>query len=156
MAKENTSGLNVNSRYGPVAIPDSAGGVIKTEGGKNEMTIELSGKNINDDSLQGDIIIPAGSLVIEAYVEVEEVFVVSGTDPTILVGTNGSEATNGIVISEAIAEAVGTVDITATKTGTWDASFAADTVVGVAIGGTAGPAVTDVGVLRVVVVYVKV
>ena len=107
-----------------------------------------------NSSFRPEVILPAGSLPTLAYIDVSEVFVMGGTSPTILVGTSGSEATNGCVISEAIAEAVGTVDITSTLTGTWDASLAAATTVGVTMGGTSPTATSTAGKARLVVQYV--
>ena len=154
MSKENTAGLGVNTRYGPVAVPDGVGGVIKTEGAFNELTLEFSGQNINDGVEQNPVI-PAGSLIVGAYAEIEEVFVLGGTTPTIDIGTLTSETTNNVDITEAQAEAVGTYDIMGTPAGTWAASLAADTSVGIALGGTTPPA-TAVGKARVVIQYINV
>ncbi len=108
----------VKSRYGPLATPDGAGGVLKTEGGLNELTISFSGQVINDDSEQRRTI-PAGSRVFSAFVEIEEVFVLTGTTPTILVGRDGAEVTDGIVIDEGEADTVGTYDVTTSVAGTF-------------------------------------
>ena len=152
MSKENSAGLGVNNRYGPFLIPDGVVGVIKTEGAVNELTLEFSGKNINDDVILGTL--PAGAKPLEAYVEIEEVFALGGTTPIIEVGTDGSEVTNGVSIAEATAEATGTTVIT-TFAGTWANALTANTNVSVALSGTS-PTVTDAGKARVVVRYVKV
>jgi hypothetical protein len=155
MSKENTAGLGVNSRYGPLTTPDGAGGVIKTEGAVNELTLDFTGETINDDSEQNPVI-PAGSLIIAAYAEISEAFVLGGTTPTIDIGTKGSEGTNGIDIADAgEADTVGTYDILGTPSGTWAASLAANTTVGIALGGTS-PTVTSAGKARVVVQYLQV
>jgi hypothetical protein len=155
MAKEDTAGLQVDSRYGPVLVPDGAGGQLQTAGGKRELTFEFSGATINDDSEQNPII-PAGSLVIAAYAEIEEAFTLGGTTPTIVAGTVGTEATNGVAIADAgEADTIGTYDITASITGTWGAGLAADTSVGLALGGTQ-PVVGADGKGRIVIEYVKV
>ncbi len=155
MAKEESSGLGagVRSRFGPVDIPDGSQGVVRTAGNKNELVVEFSGNDINDDDFQ-KAIVPAGSLVVDAYVEISEVFALGGTTPTINVGTDGSEGTNGVEISEAEAEALGTVDISASIAGTWAASLASDTTVSIALDGTT-PTVTDAGHAKVVIGYVK-
>lgn len=152
MSKENSAGLGVNNFYGPRPTPDGATGVLKTEGAYNELTIELSGKNINDDVISGTL--PAGAKPIEVIVDIEEVFALGGTTPTVEVGTDGSEATNGASISEAIMEAVGTTVITSFN-GTWANRLAATTTVSVALGGTT-PTVTDAGNGRIVVRYTNV
>ena len=145
----------VHNNFGP---RDSGGtfGVLETDGITWEVIYDITGEMFNDvpDGLV-PVVIPAGAIIKAAYVDVTEVFVVTGTTPTILVGTNGSEATNGLVISEAIAEALGPANVTSTLAGTWDAEapLAADTTIGVALGGTGNPAVTDAGKLRLTIVY---
>lgn len=153
MGYESNTGLGVNNHYGE-RVRGNAIGHIKTEGAIKELTLDITGKMINN-SFRPEVVLPAGSLVVEAYADISEVFVVTGTTPTISIGTLGSEATNGVDISEAQAEAVGTVDITSTAAGTWAASLAAATTVGVGLGGTT-PAVTDAGKATVVIRYVSV
>ena len=155
MAKEESSGLGagVRSRFGPVDIPDGSQGVVRTAGNKNELVVEFSGNDINDDDFQ-KAIVPAGSLVVDAYVEISEVFALGGTTPTINVGTDGSEGINGVEISKAEAEALGTVDISASIAGTWATSLASDTTVSIALDGTT-PTATDAGHAKVVIGYVK-
>ena len=151
MAKENTAGLGVNNRYGPLNTPDGAAGNFRTAGVENELVIEFNGKNINDDDILG--FIPAGSTPIEAYMEVKEAFALGGTTPVVEVGTDGSEATNGCTFTEANMESVGTV-VNTTFTGTWAARLAADTNVSIVLAGTS-PTVTDDGKARVTVRYAK-
>ena len=152
MGYESNTGIDVSNHYGPRNTGGAIGG-IKTEGAIKELSIDITGEMLNS-SFRPEAILPAGSLPTLAYIDVSEVFVMGGTSPTILVGTSGSEATNGCVVSEAIAEAVGTVDITATLTGTWNASLAAATTVGVAMGGTSPTATATAGKARLVVQYV--
>lgn len=99
-------------------------------------------------------VLPGGAVIKAVYVDVEEVFVVTGTTPTVLIGTNGSEVTNGFVISEAILEATGTANLTSTLTGTWDneVPLAANTTIGIALGGTT-PAITSAGKARVTIIF---
>ena len=150
MSKENSAGLGVNNRYGPLLTPDGVAGVFKTAGAENELVIEFSGANVNDDVIDG--FIPAGSTPVEVYVEVKSAFTLTGTTPALEVGTDGSEATNGFSISEAQLEAVGTYTITSFN-GTWAARLAADTSVAAALSGTS-PTITG-GEGRIVVRYVK-
>lgn len=147
---------DVHNHYGPRDTGKTVG-VEKTYGAKREMVLDIDG----DMLAAGEFALlspklPAGSRVLNAYVEVEEAFVLGGTSPTILVGTNGSEATNGVVVTEAQAEAVGVYDITSALAGTWDsaAGLAAETTVGLAMGGTS-PTSTSAGKARVVVEYYK-
>jgi len=154
MSTEVTTIRGVRQTYG-TREPGGAIGVVKTEGISNELTVDFDSVSLSDDAF-ATVVIPAGSIPVAAYVEITEAFVMGGTSPTILVGTSGSEATNGCVISEALGEAIGAADITATLAGTWDnAGLAAATTVGVALGGTS-PTITSVGKGRVTVVYKKV
>lgn len=143
---------DVSNHYGERDL-GGATGVLRTAGSQNELTLYVTGDIINDGFLP-KVDIPAGAVITKATAQVTEAFVVTGTSPTILIGTDGSEATNGAVIDEASAEATGYYDITSTLAGTWDgeAALAADTRVGVALGGTT-PAVTDAGRVVVVVTY---
>ena len=163
------TGIDVGSTNGNVTTskgtphnvfgPRDSGGTIgrlKTEGVSEELRIHITGELFNDvpDGFVPPVL-PAGSVIKAVYVNVEEVFVVTGTNPTILIGTNGSEVTNGLVISEAVAEAAGPANLTSTLAGTWDSEdpLAADTTVGIALGGTGSPAITDAGKLLVTIVY---
>ncbi|NOQ73238.1 MAG: hypothetical protein GQ574_14620 [Crocinitomix sp.] len=76
-----------------------------------------------------------------------------GTTPVIDIGTESTEATNGFTITEAQAEAVGMYDLTSALAGTWAAGLAADTTVGLLLGGTS-PTVTSAGKAKIVIRYV--
>ena len=158
---ENTSGLNVSTYYGPVSTPDGTSGSMNTMGAVAELAFEFSGRNINDGGqLDGFIKLPAGVRVVSAYVEVEEVFDLGGTSPTINIGTDGSASTNGVAITSAAAEAVGVYtdgDSSVSINGTWNTSagLTAETSVSVELGG-ANPTATNAGKARVIVSYIKV
>jgi hypothetical protein len=144
----------VNNHYGPRDVGKTVG-VSNTEGFKNELTIDLDGEMVGAAAFP--LIppkIPAGSIINSVVVQVEEVFVLGGTSPVIEIGTEGSEATNGVSITEAQAEATGTYDVTAALAGTWAAGLAAETTLGIALSGTT-PTVTDAGKARVVITYTK-
>ena len=153
MVYESNTGLGVNNHYGTRDTGNGIG-VIKSEGAYNELSVDITGDMLNN-TFRPTVVIPAGSLVVSAFVDVSEVFVLGGTSPVIEVGTAGSEVTNGVSVTEAQAEAVGTVDITAALAGTWGASLAAATTVGVAMSGTS-PTSTSAGKAKVVVRYINV
>ncbi len=120
-----------------------------------EVVIYVNGSDFSSGSYNTRATLPAGSTFVEAIAEVTEAFVLGGTSPTIAVGTDGSEETNnGIELAEASAEATGTY-YNATGAGTWANPLAADTDIGVALGGTT-PTVTDAGEAKVVIRYIKV
>lgn len=152
------SGGNVTSKVSNHYGPRNVGGTIgvdKVEGMREELVFDLTGEFFaaKPDGLI-PFVLPAGAVIKAAYIDVEDVFAISGTNPTILIGTNGSEVTNGFVISEAILEATGSANLTSTLAGTWDseAPLAANTQVGIALGGTS-PVLTSAGKARVTVVF---
>jgi hypothetical protein len=149
------TGLGVNNFSGPRTALEGMGGHVKTEGAKKQMVLEFAGTNINDGVMDSVVTLPANALVVAAYADVETAVTMTGTSPTILIGTNGSEVTNGLVISEAQAEAAGVYDVSGTLTGTWAAGLLTDTAVSVTLGGTT-PTVTNDGHIKVVIEYVTV
>lgn len=155
MSRENKAGLGVLNTYGPRPVPDMARGTLKTEGAYNEFVLEFTGKDLNDNLANVLTTLPAGIRFVDWFVEVEEVFALTGTSPTVLVGTDTTEVTNGFVISKAILEAKAVSAISTTFAGTWAATLAADTKVGIAFGGTL-PVVANTGKGRIVARYLKV
>lgn len=155
MAFLDEAGLGAKAFYGPRTALEGLGGHVGRDGAKHQMVVEFSGKNINDGVMDSIETLPANALVVAAYVDVEEAVTMTGTTPTVLVGTNGSEVTNGFVISEAQAEAAGVYDVSGTLTGTWAAGLLTDTAVSVTLGGTT-PTITDDGRMKVVIEYVHV
>jgi len=137
---ESTSGLGTRNFYGPRSAKEGIEGGIKTEGSIKELTLKFTGQNINDDVFSANLaVLPAGARPIRAIVSINEVFALGGTTPTINIGTDGSEATNGVSIAEAQAEAAGVLtdaDSGVAINGTWGSELAADTQVSVALGGT--------------------
>ena len=124
MSLESSTGLNVKSNYGPRETGRAAG-VIKTEGSKQQLTIELTGAQVDDGLYVEDFVIPKFSIILACYLEVTEAFVLDGNaDNTLEVGTSGSEATNGFSITSAQAEALGATSLTGALSGTWDAEAA--------------------------------
>ena len=153
MGYESNTGLGVSNHYGE-RHSGGAIGHVKTEGAYKEMSMDITGEMLNN-TFRPELILPAGSLPVAVFIDVSEAFVLGGTTPTILVGTSGSEVTNGCVVSESIAEAIATTDISATLTGTWAASLAAATTVDVTLGGTSPTATDGTGVARLVVRYIS-
>ena len=142
----------VHNHYGPWT-EQSPDGVVMTDGTRNEYSWETTGADLQN-ATQADrwLVIPTlpkNTIIEKVVVEVKEVFVLGGTTPTINFGTNGTESTNGISISQAQAQAVGVYNIS-TFNGTWASALAADTSVNVALGGTS-PTVTSAGRVRIVV-----
>lgn len=156
---ESTSGLGTRNFYGPRSAKEGIEGGIKTEGTIKELTLKFTGQNINDDVFGTNLaVLPAGARPIRAIVSINEVFALGGTTPTINIGTDGSEATNGVSIAEAQAEATGVLtdaDSGVAINGTWGSELAADTQVSVALGGTT-PTVGAGGYAVVTIEYIMV
>lgn len=141
---------NVDNYYGARAMLEGAEGAYLTDGITNQYSWEFTGQDILDGKAQLiATTLLAGALVTGAVVKVKSAFALTGTTPTILLGTSGSEVTNGFVISAAQANAVGSYNIFATAAGTWAAVLAADTLSNIALGGTS-PVVTGAGRLEIV------
>lgn len=145
----------VSNHYGPRDTGKTTG-VIRTSGAVNELTLDIDGEMVGDAAYALVVPkIPANSIVEDVFVEVTEAFVLGGTTPAIEIGTEGTEATNGVTITEAQAEATGVYDVTSALAGTWAAGLSAETTLGLALSGTS-PTVTDAGKMRVVIRYVHV
>lgn len=146
-----------HNTFGPRDTGGSTG-VLKVEGAIEQFRLEITGDDLND--LLEPLVptyIPAGALIRDAWWNTVEVFVATGTLPTLLVGTDTSEVTNGLVVNETALETLGTTRVTGTLTGTWavNTPLAARTKVGFAIGGTGGPAIARSGRGILTVEYVR-
>lgn len=144
--------------YGPRSAKEGIEGSIKTEGSIQELSLKITGANINDDVFSSNLaVLPAGCRVLRAIVAIDEVFDLGGTSPVINIGTDGSESTNGVSIDETRAEAAATytdADTGVAINGTWAAELAADTQVSVALSGTT-PTVGSGGYAVVTIQYIK-
>lgn len=145
----------VHNHFGPREVKGSTG-TMKTSGASNELVIDLDGGMVSDAAFP--LLapkLPAGALIRDVTVEVQEVFALGGTSPTIEIGTEGSESTNGFTMTEAQAEAAATLNLTSALSGTWAAGLAAETTIGIAQAGTS-PTVTSAGKARIVIRYDRV
>ena len=159
MAFESNTGLGVPNVYGPRFTTEGLAGHIKTEGALKQMSIEFGelvpGETTVANRLRSLVTLPANCLITRCYLDVETAALMTGTTPTILVGTNDSEVTNGFVVTEAQAEAAGITDLTSTLTGTWAAALLVDTAVSVVLGGTS-PTLATGGRYKFVIEYIQV
>ncbi len=144
----------VFQHFGQRGLGDDTG-IIKTVGSTNELVLYLTGTNVTSGVLRATGVLPAGAKVTKAYSEVSEAFDLGGTTPTIDIGTQGTEGTNGFDLTEAQAEAIGTYEET-TFTGTWLLRLAAQTVVDVALGGSTPTSLAGTGIAKVVIEYINV
>lgn len=115
MAYENTAGLGVTNQYGPRQT-GGAGGVERTQNSVSYMSIDLTGEMLNSGYV-APLYMPKGALVRKATLRVDEVFVVSASGTVAIGGT--APGTNGVVLTEAKLEALGTSDVSSLAIGTW-------------------------------------
>lgn len=139
----NQAGLNVNNFYGA----RDTGGSIGLEHGEDSLqrvSISFTPASINGTYLP-PVVIPKGALFQSAVLRVDEAFTLTGTTPALNFGTLGSETTNGIVLTQAELQAIGTKKPASTGNGTWSQASATGTTaaakIGQALSGTT-PAVT--------------
>ncbi len=158
MSVENTAGLGVNASYGPREreVGKLSGGLVSKHGSVFEAVVYIRGNDFDGGtSFDTELTIPAGGVFLDATCEVNEVFALGGTTPTINVGTNGSEGTNYVLeLSEASAESLST-SINRTGAGDFANPLTADAAIGVALDGTS-PTVTADGAAKVVIRYIKI
>lgn len=154
------SGGNVTSNvHNYFGARDSGGtdGVLKVEGITEQLIINLSGIEYNDEIRPALVsyVIPAGSVIKAVYCDVEEAFNLGGTNPVLDIGTSTTESTNGFTIDDSVLEATGTTNETGNLSGTWDAEapLAADTTVAAVFSADANLTVADVGKARITIVY---
>lgn len=152
----NAGGGNVVSTVHNFFGPRKGGalvGIYETDGTVNELALEIDGYMLGKAAFQ--LLppkLPKGAKIRAVLLTVSEVFSLGGTTPAIRIGTAASEATNGISVTEAQAEALGTYDLTGTLAGTWLNPLASGVTVGVALSGTS-PTTTVEGKGRIVIRY---
>lgn len=94
MARENSSGLGVSTRYGVVNLPDGARGTYQAKGGLTYLVADWSANLINSDSIGQATMIVSNFLPLRAWVEIEETLSLSGTGSSICFGKQGSLGTD--------------------------------------------------------------
>ena len=161
MGYENTAGIGVNNQYG-VRTTGGGVGVETSDNSVSVLRVDLTGDSIND-AVAGfvpPVVMPKGALIKSIRLRVDEAFVVTGTSPTVLVGSAGSVATNGLVLTEAELEAVGTKTPASAGAGTWTTNSATGLTAGAkvafALGGTTPAVARGSGKATLVVEYIHV
>lgn len=123
MSFENTSGLGVFSSYGKRSTGGSVGSET-TDGSTRDYSITITGESLNTLFLPS-VSIPKGSKLKGAILRVDEAFAVSAGGTVTFGGT--VPGTNGIVLTEAELENIGTKVPASTGTGTWAVASATGT-----------------------------
>jgi hypothetical protein len=148
MGYENSAAIDVYNHYGV----RTTGGTIGAEQSSNStytIKIDLTGQSIADNvaGFIPEVYVKKGMLLKSAVLRVDEVFVVTGTTPHLEIGSYGSVATDGIEITEAQLEALGTTLLSSTGAGTWATAsaggVAADAKIGFVLEGDTAIAATS-------------
>ena len=147
MGFKNQAGLGVNNYYG-ARDTGGAAGIEDQDGSSLVFSISLTGNSLNDGYVP-PVVIPKGALLRRAALRVDEAFNIGGTSPTVQIGMNGSVATNGIVLTEAELENVGSKVPASAGAGTWATNSSTGVTaagkVAVALGGTSPTVAAGVG-----------
>lgn len=123
MAYENSAGLSVNNQYGPRATGGSVG-VERTQDSVHQLSINFTGESLNQAFLP-PVVIPKGALFLRYRLRIDEAFAVSAGGTVTFGGT--VPGTNGVVLTEAELEAIGTKTPASAGAGTWATSSATGT-----------------------------
>lgn len=123
MSFENSTGLGVYSSYGKRNTGGSVGSET-IDGSTRDYSISFTGESLNSGFLPG-VSLPKGTKLKSAILRVDEAFAVSAGG-TVTFGGN-IPGTNGIVLTEAELEAVGTKVPASTGVGTWAVASATGT-----------------------------
>ena len=119
MGFENSAGIGVNNFFG---ARESGGtvGVETSDGSTQTMSIAFTGASLNSSFLP-PVYLPKGAKILRYTLRVDEAFNITGTSPTVIFGGT-APATDGVVLTEAELEAVGSKTPASTGTGTWSTS----------------------------------
>lgn len=154
MPFENSAGISVSNFYGSRATGGSVG-VEASDISQHRLNISLTGDMLNGTFIP-PVNVPKGAHFLSALLRVDEAFDLGGTSPTVRIGAAGSVATNGVVLTEAELEAVGTKIPASAGAGTWSFTSAtgttADAKVAFDMGGTT-PTAARVGKATLILTF---
>lgn len=123
MAYENSAGLGVTNQYGVRNTGGSVGGERAT-GSFQTLCVNLTGEMLNS-AYVAPAYMPKGAKVTRVLLDVDEAFVVSAAGTVAVGGT--VPGTNGVVLTEAQLEALGSKDVSSVAAGTWATASATGT-----------------------------
>ena len=156
MPFENSAGIAVSNFYGARSTGNSVG-VETSDSSQHRLSVSITGEMLNGTFLP-PVVVPKGARFVGALLRVDEAFNLGGTTPTVQIGAAGSVATNGIVLTEAELEIVGTKVPASTGAGTWSFSSAtgtaADAKVAFAMGGGT-PTATNAGKATLILTFIN-
>lgn len=123
MPFENSAGIGVSNHFG-ARTTGGAVGVESTSGSIITLTVQLTGASLNGTFVP-KVVVPKGCLLKNATLRVDEAFAVSAAGTVAIGGT--APGTNGVVLTEAKLEALGTSDVSSLAVGTWATNSATGT-----------------------------
>ena len=156
MPFENSAGIAVSNFYGTRSTGNSVG-VETSDSSEHRLSVYITGDMLNGTFIP-PVNIPKGARFLRAILRVDEAFDLGGTTPTVRIGAAGSVATNGIVLTEAEMENIGTKVPASTGAGTWSFSSATGTTADAKVafdmgGGT--PTAARVGKATLILTFVN-
>lgn len=140
----NQAGIGVYNNYGTRDTGNSVG-LEHGEDSLHRLSIAFDSVSLNGGFLP-PVVVPKGALFRSAHLRVDEAFTLTGTTPTVIFGASGTEATNGIVLSQTELQTIGTKIPASTGTGTWSQASTTGVTAAAKIGKTLGgttPGVTQ-------------
>ena len=157
MGFEANTGLGgVSNFYGPRNTGGSVGSEA-TDNSIREYSIAFTGESLNSAFLP-PVVLPRGAKFLRAVLRVDEAFALTGTNPTVIFGGT-APATNGIVLTKAELEAIGSKAPASTGTGTWAVASATGTTaaerITKALGGTTPAVSPTVGKATLTVEFIN-
>ena len=153
---DNSAGIGVYNYYG---ARDTGGsiGVETSDQSVHRLSIAFTGSSLNQGFLP-PVVFPKGAHPLRYTLRVDEAFNIGGTTPTVIFGGT-APATDGIVLTEAELEAVGTKVPASTGTGTWSVTSATGPLtaqkITKALGGTSPTVASNVGKATLTVEFVN-
>lgn len=120
---ENTAGLSVHNFYGARDTGGSVG-VEQNTDSTHQMSIAFTGASLNGTFLP-PVVIPRGARFLRYILRVDEAFAVSASGTVTFGGT--VPGTNGVVLTKAELEAIGTKAPASAGAGTWATNSATGT-----------------------------
>jgi hypothetical protein len=157
MGYKNEAGIGVHNHYGARSTGNAVG-LETSNDSVHRLSVQLTGAMLNG-TFMPKVVVPKGALFRRATLIVDEAFALGGTSPTVRIGASGSVSTNGIVLTEAEMEAVGTKTPASTGAGTWAQGSSTGTTAAAAVafdmGGTSPTASATQGKATLVLEFVS-
>ena len=156
MPFENSAGIGVSNYYGK---RDTGGtiGLEKSIDSSHQLSISFTGDTLNQTFLP-PVYAPKGMHFLRAVLRVDEAFTLGGTSPTVIFGGT-APATDGIVLTQAELQSIGTKVPASTGTGTWAVGSATGPLtaqkITKALGGTTPTVTAGVGKATLTIEFVN-